>query len=288
MEWMALGNKLIRRSLVAMGVSSETVRLNGKDVHFYRASRGAGGPPLMLVHGLGSSANAFFRTLLPLAKRFSTVYAVDLPGNGFSPTPNDGPVALQEYVELLRAFRREVIGEKVFLVGNSLGGGMALKFAFSEPEALVALGLVSPAGARVSHERFAQLIKSFHVNDAKEARVLAHKLFAKAPLSMLFFADELRKMVSTETVRAIVKEVSPADMVSPEDVKALPMPVMLIWGQKEKLLPYEGLDFFRSCLPPHSEIHEVENFGHMPQMEHPRDFVATVERFARNQRLVTA
>ncbi|MFO0600779.1 MAG: alpha/beta hydrolase [Myxococcaceae bacterium] len=286
MEWMALANKLIRKSLIATGVSSETVVLNGTEVHFYRAKRGGSGPPLLLVHGLGSSANAFFRTLQPLAKKFSEVIAIDLPGNGFSPSPRGGPLALRNYVELLMQFRRDVIGQRVFLVGNSLGGGMALNFAFNDPDSLHALGLVSPAGAKVADERFAALLDSFRVNDAKEARVLAHKLFARPPLGILVFADELRKMVSTDTVKAIVKEVSPADMVSPADVAKLKMPVLLIWGRSEKLLPYEGLDFFRAHLPPHSEIHEVDGFGHMPQMEHPKLFVERVERFARNHKLV--
>lgn len=288
MEWMAMANKLIRRTLLASGVKSETTRVNGTEVHFYKAERGGSGPPLFLVHGLGSSANAFFRTILPLAKKFRTVYAIDLPGNGFSPVPSGGPFSMRQQVELLVHFRRQVIAQKVFLVGNSLGGGMALNIAFHEPEGLEALGLVSPAGAKVSDERFAALLKSFNVQNVKEARVLAHKLFAKPSLGMLLFADELRKMVSTETVQSIVREASPADLVSPADVAKLTMPVLLIWGQREKLLPYEGLDFFKSCLPPHSEIHEVEHFGHMPQIEHPSHFVERVERFARNHRLVSA
>jgi pimeloyl-ACP methyl ester carboxylesterase len=280
MEWLSLANRVVRRALITSGVSSEVVRLRGVDVHYYRAERGGSGPPLLFVHGLGSSANAFFRTLLPLAKRFRSVIALDLPGNGFSPTPSQGPLALREYVELILEFRRTVIREPVFLVGNSLGGGMAMNVAFQEPDSLVALGLVSPAGARVSDERFAQLIQSFRVNDAAEARVLAHKLFAKAPLPLLFFADELRKMVSTDTVKAIVKEVTPADMVNASDLSALKMPTLLIWGQSEKLLPYEGLAFFRANLPPHADIHEVKGFGHMPQMEHPRAFVERIEGFA--------
>jgi pimeloyl-ACP methyl ester carboxylesterase len=280
MEWLELGNRIVRRALITAGVSSEVVRLRGADVHYYRAEGPGKGPPLLMVHGLGSSANAFFRTIRPLTKTFRTVYALDLPGNGFSPVPGAGPMPLREFVELLRDFRREVIRAPIFLIGNSLGGGMALNFAFQEPSALVGLGLVSPAGARLSEERFAQLLKSFHVTDAKEARVLARKLFAKPPLPLLLFADELRKMVSTDTVKAIVREVSPADMVSPEDLAKLDMPTMLVWGTREKLLPTEGLAFFRQHLPAHAEVHEVDGFGHMPQMEHPEAFVERFRHFA--------
>ena len=63
------------------------------------------------------------------------------------------------------------------------------------------------------------------------------------------------------------------------------MPTLLIWGQSEKLLPYEGLDFFRAHLPAHAEIHEVKGFGHMPQMEHPRAFVERLETFAASRGL---
>ena len=175
MEWLSLANRVIRRTLIARGVSSEVVRLRGTDVHFYRAQRGGKGPPLMLVHGLGSSANAFFRTLVPLAKSFSSVFAIDLPGNGFSPLPGKGPMPVREQVELLLEFRQRIVGEPVFLLGNSLGGGMALNMAFEEPSALRALGLVSPAGAQITQARFQQLLESFQVTDARGARVLAHK-----------------------------------------------------------------------------------------------------------------
>jgi pimeloyl-ACP methyl ester carboxylesterase len=288
MEWLSLGNRVIRRTLIASGVSSEVVRLRGTDVHFYRAEGKGLGPPLMLVHGLGSSANAFFRTLLPLAKSFSSVFALDLPGNGFSPVPGGGPMPVRQQVELLLEFRQRVIGQKVFLLGNSLGGGMALNMAFHDPGSLRALGLVSPAGAQISDARFKALIESFQVQDAKGARVLAHKLFVKPPLSLLLFADELRKMMSSETVRNIVATTSTADLVQPEQLRALQMPTLLIWGQSEKLLPYEGLDFFRAHLPAHAEIHEVKGFGHMPQMEHPRAFVERVQKFAASRGLMQA
>lgn len=286
MEWMQYGNRAIRAVLKAQGVQSETVDLPVADVHFYRAQGRGSGPPLLLVHGLGSSANAFFRTLPAFARRFSQVFAIDLPGNGFSPVPSRGPLALRAMADVILEFRQRVIGEKVFLVGNSLGGGMSLYAAGQDPGALRALGLVSPAGAKLSDERLAALLKSFQVTNPKEARVLARKLFAKPPLPLLLLADELRKMVSTETVKRIVAEVSPADAVTPEELRALPMPTLLIWGQREKLLPYEAIDYFRAHLPPHAEVHEVRGFGHMPQMEHPKEFVRRVTDFALARGLV--
>lgn len=286
MEWMHHANRAIRAALKAQGVKSETVDLPQAHVHFYRAQGRGSGPPLVLLHGLGSSANAFFRTLTPFARRFSQVFALDLPGNGFSPTPSAGPMAVRAMVDVLLEFRRRVVGERVFLVGNSLGGGMSLYAAGQDPGALKALGLVSPAGAQLSEERMGRLLESFNVKNPKEARALAKKLFHKPPLPLLLLADELRKMVSTPTVKAIVSEVRPDDAVPPEVLRALAMPTLLIWGQSEKLLPYEAIDYFRAHLPPHAEVHEVRGFGHMPQMEHPREFVRRVTDFALARGLV--
>ena len=105
---------------------------------------------MLLVHGLGSSANAYSRTLRPLAKRFAEIWALDLPGNGFSPLPGSGPLPVREHVGVVLAFQRECIGRPVFLVGNSLGGAMSLFAAHHAPDAVAAIGLIAPAGAPMS------------------------------------------------------------------------------------------------------------------------------------------
>jgi pimeloyl-ACP methyl ester carboxylesterase len=61
---------------------------------------------------------------------------------------------------------------------------------------------------------------------------------------------------------------------------------MLVWGQSEKLLPYESLDYFRTFLPKHAEVHEVPGFGHIPQMEKPAELVELLLGFARRNKLI--
>ncbi len=285
MNLFELGNKAVRRMLVARGVTSEVTKLLGHEVHYYRAIGTGSGPPLFLVHGLGSSANAFFRTVVPLAKRFRSVYAIDLPGNGFSALPATGPLSLRAYVEVLHAFRKDIIGEKVFLIGNSLGGAMSFYFAHEEPSALEALALISPAGAKVAAHRLELTMKNFDVTTNKQARGLARKLFAKPSLPTLAFAGQLRHMIDTPTVRSIRGEVKPEDLVTEAMLSGLSMPTLLIWGQQEKLLPYESIDYFRAHLPKTAEVHEVRAFGHMPQMEHPREFVKRIMAFAESRNL---
>ena len=286
MDLLGLANGAIRRILVASGVRSEYRSVLNNVVHYYRADGPGRGPPRLMVHGLGSSGNSFFRAIKPLTKKFRSVWAIDIPGNGYSPLPASGPVPVREQVKIVTTFINEVIGEPVYLVGNSLGGAMSLFAAHEAPETLKALTLISPAGARVEEQRMQALIESFKVETTADARKMTRRLFHKAPLGALVFAGELKKLYASETVRSILKEVKPEDTVTEEMLRGLSMPTMLIWGKSEKLLPYEGIEYFRAHLPAHAEVHEVQGYGHMPQMERPKDVVKRLVKFAQTRGLV--
>jgi pimeloyl-ACP methyl ester carboxylesterase len=280
MEWMQYANRSIRQVMKMRGVKSNIAQLSTCDIHYYHMHGTGRAPPLLLLHGLGSSANAFFRSFFPLSKVFREVWAIDLPGNGFSPVSAAGYLPIRSQVEAVLEFRRSIIKKKVVLTGNSLGGAMSILAASQEPKSFDGLCLVSPAGAKIDARRLQLLLKSFELSNKADARVFANKLFAQPPLGMLVFADELRKMVSSPVVKAFIKEVSPEDSATPEMLAKLSMPTWLIWGTKEKLLPYESVEFFKEHLPKHAKVFEVEGFGHMPQMEHPQRFVEKMTDFA--------
>lgn len=286
MNLLATANKAIRHVLVAQGARSEVRFINGHAVHHYHLKGEGSGPPVLLLHGLGSSANAYYRTLAPLSRRFSDVWAIDLPGNGFSPMPDVGPLPVRELVKVAVAFQEQVIKAPVFLIGNSLGGAMSLYAAHEAPKALKALALISPAGAKLSDAHVDGLKKSFTVTNTAEARAMTKRLFHKAPLPFLLFASELKTLYMQPTVTSVLQEVQASDYVTEEMLAALAMPTLLIWGQSEKLLPYESLAYFRANLPKHAEIEEVKDFGHMPQMEAPSEVVRRLIGFAERQRLL--
>lgn len=267
--------------LIARGIASNEVTLGGLPVHFYDVRGTGSGPPIVLVHGLGGSANGFYRLLLPLSRRFSRVVALDLPGNGFSAlSPGQRARSAPQQLETLTAFLEEVVREPAFVVGTSLGGAMCITLAHQRPELLRALGLIAPAGARVAEERLKALIEAFDVRTNAEARALTRRLFHKAPVSALLLSADMRKVYGADAVKAVLSEVKTTDFLDPEVLRALAMPTLLIWGESEKLLPYESIDFFRQHLPEHAEVHVVPRFGHVPQMEHPGELVRHLVSFA--------
>lgn len=282
MTLLELLHAVVRRALRFRGVESRLQPVGGHTVHFYRL-HGKGkpsGPPVVLVHGLGGNANGFARLLVGLAGRFSTVYALDLPGNGFSPLPPGGPLALDEHLAVLQAFCRTVVQERALLVGNSLGGALVLTLAAKSPEAVCAVGLLAPAGARLPPERFSEMMGHLEVHTAWEGLAFTRRLFHRAPLAALLFAPQMAKVHNTPAVTAIRARATVEDFLSPETLAHVLAPTLLLWGGSEKLLPPEMLAYFRRHLPGSARIEVVEGVGHVPQMERPGEVVRRLTDFA--------
>ena len=122
----------------------EFVIAGGVKTHFI--ARGKGGPPVVLVHGFGSSTFSWSANIDALAKSHR-VYALDLKGFGLTAKPKDGVYHLKEYTRHLIAFLDEMKLETVVLVGHSMGGGVVTRLALLNPERVSALVLIDTAPA---------------------------------------------------------------------------------------------------------------------------------------------
>jgi pimeloyl-ACP methyl ester carboxylesterase len=281
MDLMGGVQKALRHMLVARGVESSTVSVAGQAVHHYTLKGQGSGPPVVLVHGLGGSANGFGRTFFGLAKRFRRVVAPDLPGHGFSMEYCGGQVCVRNQFEVLRAYVEQVVGEPALVVGNSLGGAMSVNLAAEYPQWVKALALVAPAGAELPEAELTALLNSFTVRSPAEARAFTRRLFHRPPLPALLFAYELRRFYETPTVKALTAEaLATRAALEPDKVRNLAMPVLFLWGGSERLLPSETLSWYRAHLPAHAQVHVVDGFGHVPQLERPDELVKHLVGFA--------
>lgn len=280
MDLLHFLHSVVRRALLRRGAESRLQTVGGQAVHFYRM-RGAGtGAPVVLVHGLGGNANGFARLLLGLAARFPCVYALDLPGNGFSPLPPSGPLALEGHLAVLHAFCQEVVGEPALLVGNSLGGALVVTLAADFPEDVCAVGLLAPAGARVPPERFHELMQRLEVHTLRQGVAFTRRLFHRTPWPALLFASQMAAVHNTPAVRAIRAAARADDFLQPETLARVQVPTLLLWGASEKLLPQEMLSYFRQYLPSSARIEVVPEVGHVPQVERPKEMVRRLAEFA--------
>jgi pimeloyl-ACP methyl ester carboxylesterase len=272
-------HRSLRRALLRRGAKSITVELLGHPIHHYQVAGTGQGPPVLLVHGLGGSANGFYKILFPLAKRFSRVFALDLPGHGFSPRAEPS-ITLRQSLDLLAAFCEQVVGAPVFAIGNSLGGGLCLLLASERPQLVGSLALLAPAGARLEERQRVEIAAALLVRNRAQARALTRRLFHRAPLVTLIFATLFPKLYSSASVREILTGPDAEAFLSPEQLGRVSVPTLLLWGKSEKLLPFESVEYFRAHLPRQAGIEIVEGFGHVPQLERPKELVRRLSVFA--------
>lgn len=275
---------MVRRALVKRGVQSSVESVRGFPVHYYDAPGTGRGSPVLLVHGLGGSANGFYKVILPLRRRFSRVVAPDLPGHGFSPLPAV-PLGLRAQLDVLSSFCDQVVRDRAFAVGNSLGGALCIEMADGRPDLVRALGLIAPAGAQLPEARLAEVFAAMKVRSSADARALTRRLFHRAPWVALLFAAELRQLYDTPAVRAIMADIDHTVFLTPGVLSGLSVPTLLLWGGSEKLLPPEAIDYFRAHLPPQATVRVVEGFGHVPHIERPGEVVKYLVDFADRARL---
>jgi pimeloyl-ACP methyl ester carboxylesterase len=114
---------------------------------FYKVAGNPQNPPLLLVHGVGAGASSFeWRHNFEVLSQHFQVFAYDLLGFGLSQRP-DIPYTVNTFIQLLRAFLKEVVQKPAFVVAASVSAGHAIQVALKEPALIKKLVLVVPAGA---------------------------------------------------------------------------------------------------------------------------------------------
>jgi pimeloyl-ACP methyl ester carboxylesterase len=262
---LALTSHLARTSLRLHGYRSHSVGTSAGQVHVLDG-RGRGHlPPVVLLHGISSAAVHFLPLLYRLRGRVRRVIAPDMPAHGFSDRPSlMAPSALKDaLVEALDA----VIDEPAVLFGNSMGGIAAVHYALARPERVRGLILCSPSGAMMDEDELKRFVGTFALDSHDKALAFVDRLFSRRNRMRHLFAWGVRRSFGDPEVRALLDGTSPADLLTPEQLSALRMPVLLLWGRDERILPRGHLDFFRRHLPPHARLEEPEGFGHAPYLD---------------------
>jgi pimeloyl-ACP methyl ester carboxylesterase len=271
--------RLGRHALQRRGALSRWVETRQGKLHVYDA-RGSGElPTVVLLHGLSSSATGFGPVLGRLLRHVRRVVVPDYPGHGFS--GKTGRLTPEELHASIHAALGALDVGPAILVGNSLGGAVAMQRAIDHPSLVRALVLVSPAGSRSSPEEWDELRRTFQFRTRAEARRFMDKIYFRTPWVFNLFAHEMPAAVARPAVRELLEAASNDELPRPEELEALPMPVLLLWGQRERLLPDSHLAYLTRHLPRQTIIERPATYAHCPHFDHPGDLVRRIVGLAR-------
>ena len=246
------------------GVENRSVQVAGHCVH-YLARGPAGGPVVVLVHGLGGQAEDW-RNLAPyLAKAGFRVYLPDLPGYGRSERPADFSYSMHDEAEAVVGFLDALGLHRVDLGGWSMGGWIVQIIANEAPGRVARLMLFDSAGIYAVPDWDTQLFMPANVEQVGQLEAL---LMPHPPNMPGFVARDILRL-SIEHRRVVQRAM--AAMLTGRDVtdNMLPemkMPVLILWGAEDRITPLNLAEKMHRLVP-QSELDVVAGCGHLAPVQ---------------------
>jgi pimeloyl-ACP methyl ester carboxylesterase len=269
------------------------LQLHGHRVSYRTAGRG---PALLLLHGIANSSETWEHAAEPLAEHF-TLIAPDLLGHGGSATPR-GDYSLGAHASGARDIATALGHERVTVVGHSLGGGIAMQFAYQFPERTERLVLVSSGGlGREVHLllRAASLPGADYVLPAltspqvialgRELGSLLGRIGLRPDGDIGVLARGFASLDNAgsrqaflHTVRAVIEP--GGQRVSANDRLALAalLPTLIVWGGRDSIIPVAHGEAAHAAMPG-SRLEVFAGAGHMPHDDAPDRFAELLTRF---------
>lgn len=255
------------------GAPGGFLTINGVRVHYVEAGLG---PPVVLVHGWNGSTFGFRYTIPELARRYRVI-APDLIGFGYSERPANGDYTVTAQVELLRGLMDQLGIEQAAVAGHSMGGAIAMSFALRYPERVSRLILIDAASVKEMRSairlgRFiAPLLPIFAAAMTRRAlfdrgfRVAVHD---PAILTPAFLDGHFRSFRMKGHLRGLAQQIAQRGREERIDPSRLTMPVMILWGEHDRVIPFERGEGLASEIPG-ARLEPIRSAGHLPLEEQP-------------------
>lgn len=272
------------------GSPSQFVDLGGGLTVHLRDTGPRDGRVLVLIHG----SNASLHTWEPWAERLGNRYRVirfDLPGHGLTGANPTHRYATTDFVDVVERVRAKLGLTRFALVGNSMGGGVAWHYALAHPGRVAALILVDSVGQPEPGSQTPPL--AFRIARMPVIRNLATvvtprsliadglpQAYAKPKLAddkaIDLYWELLRYPGNREAT--IERFATPSDPATPALLKRLRMPVLILWGAQDHLIPVSSAQWLHANIPG-SKLIVYPNTGHIPMEERADQSAADVRAF---------
>ncbi len=265
-------------------MKARDIVVDGIRLHVTEAGRG---PALLMLHGLSATHGNWEHTMAAFSDRFRVI-APDLPGHGRSEKP-DAPYTIDFFAGIMRSLGRELGIDEAVVLGNSLGGQIAVEMALDYPTWTRALVLAAPAGG------FGQTINalSWTIRAVAGPRVLSVALpyalercvydrsRAEHIARRRILADRIAHEDYPGFARAVNRSILGAIAAGCQPLHLITQPTLLVWGRNDRLVALSGSRRLTRAVP-HARLAVLERCGHLPMLEQPEQFNRLVADFLRS------
>jgi pimeloyl-ACP methyl ester carboxylesterase len=251
---------LTRFSLWLEGYRSEYTQIGPYRIHYFV---GGEGPPVLLVHGLGSRADDWALTMKDLRSHYR-VYAIDLLGHGQSDWPQID-YSIQQQSDMVRRF---MVSQRIVpadLVGISMGGWVSLQLASQRPEMVHRLVLIDSAGLRFETTLTAD---SFSPTTPAELAIFYKLLTPKAEPIPGFMARDLLRLLGNHSwvAHRILSSMKTWQDELDGKLQTVTMPVLIIWGKEDRITPLSEAEDMKRAMPQASMV-VIPGCGHIALLD---------------------
>lgn len=273
------------RQVLAMGVRTSYLEAGPPDA-----------PSVLLLHGLGATNASMLPVLADLAADHRVI-APDSPGFGASDAPR-GPYSPAWFAAWAEAFQRVTHSRGCVVIGNSLGGRIALECALTNPRSVRGLVLLTPSPAFRRFRQYVPLVRLLTPELARLPLPLSHRLVieglrwmfsdadrlpgawydAAADEAVRVLADRAHRVAFFSCARQIYLEQAYGKNGFWQRLPGLLPPALFVWGDRDRLVPSSFARHVGDALPGASQI-VIKDCGHVPQFEHPAETMALVRAF---------
>jgi pyruvate dehydrogenase E2 component (dihydrolipoyllysine-residue acetyltransferase) len=251
------------------GAEPETVTIGTGTLRFLRHGEdGEDGEPLVLLHGFGGDLNNWLFNAEPLSAE-RAVYALDLPGHGGS-GKQVGAGDLAMLVGAVREFLDSQGVERAHLAGHSMGALVAAELALADPDHVLSLALVAPAGFGEEIDR--EYIEGFvAARGRRDLKPVLQRLFADPDLVNRQMVDDVLRYKRLDGVQAALETLNghlfpegrQSRQVAAQLEGGYPGPVLVIWGERDAVIPAAHAE----AAPSRADVKVLPDVGHSPHME---------------------
>jgi pimeloyl-ACP methyl ester carboxylesterase len=255
-----------------MAFTDTSIELDGCKVHL---RRGGAGKPLLFLHG-ASGAPVILPFMEKLAQRFD-VLVPEHPGYGQSDEPgwleniHDMAYFYLNFIEKLNL-------RDLTLVGSSMGGWIAMEMAVRNTSRIASLVLVGPAGIAAPGVQPADIFL-MSPEDTVKALFFDEKLAAARLAEPVTPEGVDVALKNRHTTALLAWEPRLHDPFLPKWLHRIDVPVKIIWGKQDRILPVGFVDFYKKLFPK-AEFEIFENCGHLPHAEKADQFCDSIVTFA--------